>query len=182
MAGSLQDQLLQAGLADKDKAKKLAREKRKQAKVARRSSEEIVDENKEAARQVLAAKAQRDRELNQALNSKAERKAINAQIKQLIDVNKLKKGSGDIGFNFTDGKKVKKLYVSAMEQKQLSAGILSIVKQGDQHEIIPRPVADKIAERDESRVITCQENDEVTLTQEEQDWYKDYEVPDDLMW
>jgi uncharacterized protein YaiL (DUF2058 family) len=182
MAGSLQDQLLQAGLADKDKAKKLAREQRKKAKVARRSGLEQVDENKEAAKRALAEKTARDRELNQALNSKAERKAINAQIKQLIDNNKLAKGNGEVGFNFTDGKKVKKIYVSAMEQKQLSAGVLSIVKQGDQYEILPRPVADKIAERDLARVIDCSEECDQGLTAEEKDWYKDYEIPDDLMW
>lgn len=182
MAGSLQDQLLKAGLADADKAKKMNKEKRKQAKVARRSGEEIVSEDKKAAQQARAEQVQRDRQLNQALNSKAQRKAINAQIKQLIDNNKLDKGRGDIGFNFTDGKKVKKLYVSAMEQKQLSAGRLAIVKQGDQYEMLPRPVADKIAERDADRVIACDQDEAVALTEEEQDWYKDYEIPDDLMW
>ena len=100
----------------------------------------------------------------------------------MIETNKLAKGRGDIGFNFTDGKKVKKVYVNAMEHKQLSAGVLAIVKQGDQHEIVPRQVADKIAERDESRVIAQSVNEEVVLTQEEEDWYKDHEIPDDLMW
>jgi uncharacterized protein YaiL (DUF2058 family) len=143
---------------------------------------ELVDENKEAARQALAEKSRHDRELNQALNSKSQRKAINAQIKQLIETNKLEKGRGDIGFNFIDGKKVKKLYVTALEQKQLTAGTLSIVRQGDQYEILPRQVADKIAERDSDRVIAHEENQEVALTEEERDWYKDYEIPDDLMW
>ena len=182
MAGSLQDQLLQAGLADADKAKKLAKEKRKQAKVARRSGTELKDESKEAARKAREDKARRDRELNQALNSKSQRKAINAQIKQLIETNRLEKGRGEIGFNFTDGKKVKKLYVSAMEQKQLSAGRLAIVKQGDQYEMVPRPVAEKIADRDSERVVLCGAIDDASLTEEEQDWYKDYEIPDDLMW
>lgn len=182
MPGSLQDQLLQAGLANKDKAKKLAKVKRKEAKVARRSGVEQVDENKQAAKRALAEKAARDRELNQALNIKAQRKAINAQIKQLIENHKLEKGRGQVGFNFTDGKKVKKLYVSTLEQKQLAAGILAIVKQGDQYEILPRPVADKIAERDAGRVIDCTEVSGQDLTDEEKDWYKDYEIPDDLMW
>ncbi|MEP1470070.1 MAG: DUF2058 domain-containing protein [Halieaceae bacterium] len=182
MSSSLQDQLLKSGLADSKKAKKLAKEKRKAVNVAKNSGETLVDENKEAARQAIAEKAHRDRELNQALNSKAERKAINAQIKQLIDSNKLAKGEGDIGFNFTDGKNVKSLYVTSLEQKQLSAGVLSIVKQGDQYEILPRPVADKIAERDQGRIILLQQDSDVTLTEEEQDWYKDYEIPDDLMW
>jgi uncharacterized protein YaiL (DUF2058 family) len=182
MKGSLQDQLLNAGLSDGKKAKKMAKEKRKEANLARHSGVELVDEGKEAARQTLAEKVQRDRELNQARNSKAERKAINVQIRQLIEANKLEKGRGDVGFHFTDGNKVKNLYVTQLEQKQLSAGVLSIVKQGDQYEILPRPVADKIAERDQSRVVSCQENAEVALTEEEQSWYGDYEIPDDLMW
>ncbi len=182
MSGSLQDQLLKAGLADADKAKKLAREKRKQGRIARKGGPELVDENKEAARQARAEKIRRDQELNRSLNSKAQRKAINAQIKQLIENNKLEKGRGDIGFNFADGKKVKKVYVNAMEHKQLCAGVLSIVKQGDQHEIVPRAVAEKIAERDAARVIEHVVEKDVVLTQEEEDWYKDHEIPDDLMW
>lgn len=182
MAGSLQDQLLKAGLTDAKKAKQMAKDKRKQAKVAKSSGIEVVDENKEAARQAREEKAQRDRELNQALNDKAQRKAINAQIKQLIESSKLEKGRGEIGYNFTDGKKVKKIYVAALEQKQLTAGVLAIAKQGDQYEIVPRPVADKIAERDSARVIFSTEDTSVELTEEEKDWYKDYEVPDDLMW
>lgn len=182
MAGSLQDQLLKSGLADGKKAKKLAKEKRKEVNVARHAGVELLDESKEAAAQARAEKVQRDRELNQALNSKAQRKAINAQIKQLIETNKLQKGQGDVGFNFSDGKKVKSLYVTALEQKQLSKGVLSIVKQGDQYEILPRQVADKIAERDPDRIINCEEHTDVVLTDEEQDWYKDYDIPDDLMW
>jgi uncharacterized protein YaiL (DUF2058 family) len=77
---------------------------------------------------------------------------------------------------------VKKVYVTGLEQKQLSAGILAIAKQGDQYEIVPRAVAEKIAERDTGRVILCDRVDDVDLTEEEKDWYKDYEIPDDLMW
>lgn len=182
MKGSLQDQLLKAGLADEKKARKVAKEKRKEANLAKHKGENLFDENKEAARQALAEKAQRDRELNRAKDSKAQRKAINAQIKQLIEANKLEKGRGEVVFNFTDGKKVKSVYVTSLEQKQLSAGVLAIVKQGDKYEVIPRSIADKIAERDQDRVVSCEENADVVLTEEEQDWYKDHEIPDDLMW
>ena len=182
MSNSIQDQLLKAGLADGKKAKKMAKEKRREVNRARHEGVDYVDENKEAAQQTLARNAERDRELNQNLNNKAQRKAINAQIKQLIEVNKLAKGRGDVDFKFTDGKKVKSLYVLRVEHKQLCAGVLSIVKQGDQYEILPRPVADKIAERDQDRIISCENSTDTDLTEEEQAWYKDYEIPDDLMW
>ena len=181
MAGSLKDQLLKAGLSDEKKARQLDKEKRKQAKVAKSSGIELVNEAREAAQRAKAEQVQRDRTLNQERDSKAQRKAINAQIKQLIEANKLNL-SGEIGFNFTDGKKVKKIYVSAMEQKQLSAGRLGIVKQGDKYEVVPWPVAEKIAERDSDRVINCTDSSEPELNDEEKDWYKDYEIPDDLMW
>lgn len=182
MAGSLQDQLLKAGLADSDKAKKLTREKRKAEKHARSTGQSLVDETKVAARQALSEKAARDRELNQTRDSKAQRKAINAQIRQLIEVNKQARSDGDISFNFTDGRTIKQLRVSAMQHRQLAGGVLSIVKLGDTYELVPRPVADKIAERDASRVISVAEGSEEQLTEEEKDWYKDYEIPDDLMW
>ncbi|GAB3273099.1 DUF2058 domain-containing protein [Parahaliea aestuarii] len=182
MSGSLKDQLLQAGLADAKRAKQFDKEKRKAARVARRSGDAEEDEIKAAARRAQAEKVQRDRELNQQLNEKAQRKAINAQIRQLIDNNVVDRSGGEINFHFTDGKQVKKLYVTAIQQKQLSAGRLCIAKQGDQYLLIPAVVADKIAERDASRIIRCEESDAAKLTQEEEEWYKDYEIPDDLMW
>ena len=181
MAGSLKDQLLKAGLSDEKKARQLDKEKRKHARVARSSGVEMVNEAREAAQRAKNEQAERDRALNLERNTKAQRKAINAQIKQLIETNRLPRG-GDIGFNFTDGKKVKKVYVSAMEQKQLSAGRLGIVKQGDKYEVVPWPVAEKIAERDSDRVINCTDSSEPELKEEEKDWYKDYDIPDDLMW
>lgn len=182
MAGSLKDQLLNAGLADAAKAKALDKEKRKAAKVARRTGVTLENEAREAALRAQAEKAEKDRALNQAMNEKALRKAINAQIRQLVEMHRVDRSRGDIAFNFTDGKTIKKLHVNALQQKQLASGLLAIVKQGDQYEVLPAPIADKIAQRDPARVIDCRESDAAALTEEEQEWYKDYEIPDDLMW
>ena len=57
---SLQDQLLQAGLVDKKKAKKVGKEQRKEAKV-RHKGQSQPDENKEQAKRALLEKADRDR-------------------------------------------------------------------------------------------------------------------------
>ncbi|ROS05788.1 hypothetical protein EDC56_1342 [Sinobacterium caligoides] len=187
MANSLQDQLLKAGLVDDKQLKTAHKAKKKQQKIDRRARTETVDETKQAALEALAKKADKDRGLNQQLNEKAMKKAINAQIKQLISSNALPKNKGEVSFNFTDGSKIKKLYIDEKMQRQLSAGILSIVKQGDQYEIIPTPVANKIAERDPQRIVlqnTMSSTVEETSTEsnEEEDWYADYEIPDDLMW
>ena len=182
MAGSLQDQLLNAGLSDAKTAKKLDKEKRKQKRTAQKSRTAVVDEVKLAAQQARDEKAARDRELNQALNAEAQRKAIEAQIVQLITQNKLDRQGGDIGFNFTSQQKIKKLYVSGLQQKLLAAGKIAIAQIAEGFELIPAEVANKIAERDHERVIFCAQETAEALDGEESDWYKDYEIPDDLMW
>ncbi|CAH0991434.1 hypothetical protein SIN8267_01540 [Sinobacterium norvegicum] len=185
MANSLQDQLLKAGLVDDKKVKSANKAKKKQSKMDRRARVETIDENKVAAQQALAEKADKARQLNKNLNEKALKKAINAQIKQLIERSSIAKNKGDVAFNFTDGSKIKKLYVDNKIQQQLVRGLLAIVKQGDQYEIIPSPVASKIAERDSNRIVLLNElsdADDSEAAEGEDDWYGDYEIPDDLMW
>jgi hypothetical protein len=186
MANSLQDQLLKAGLVDDKQVKSTNKAKKKQSKMDRRARVETVDETKLAAQQALAEKAEKARGLNKDLNEKALKKAINAQIKQLIARNSLGRNKGDVAFNFTDGSKIKKLYVDDKIQYQLVRGILAIVKQGDQYEIIPAPVASKIAERDSNRIVLLNDPSEEALSEQQdeagEDWYAEYDIPDDLMW
>jgi uncharacterized protein len=182
VAGSLQDQLLNAGLSDARKAKKLDKEKRKQQRAAQKSRGEPIDEIKQAARQAREDKAARDRALNEARNEAAQRKAIEAQIVDLIEKHKLDRRGGDVGFHFTVDRKIKKLYVSALQQKLLAAGHLALAKIADRYELLPEQVARKIAERDAGRVIFCTEESAEPLGADERDWYKGYEIPDDLMW
>ena len=63
---------------------------------------------------------------------------------------------------------------------QLSKGIITIVKQGDQYIIVPALVADRVAERDPTRIIFRAEK-EISIDDED-DPYADYKIPDDLMW
>ena len=182
MAGSIQDQLVKAGLSDTKKLKAVKKEKRKQPKLAKGTRDHPTDEIKEAARQAALDKANRARELNAANNEAGHRKAINAQIKQLIAVHQEPRDHGDIHFNFTDGNKVKKILVTAPQRGKLIAGLLKIVKQGDRYELVPSPIADKIAQRDADRMIDCRGSNEPELTEDEKDWYKNFEIPDDLDW
>lgn len=180
MVKSLQDQLLKAGLVDDKKLKQAKQAKKKQKKQQRKSGTEALDENKQAVQQSRAEKVERDRELNRQRDEEARHKAIIAQVKQLIVINRLSKGKGDVAFNFVDNTKIKKIYVSDEFQKQLSKGRLAIVKLDDQYEIVPTPVADKIRLRDENSIIVC--NETVTAEDDEDDYYADYKIPDDLMW
>ncbi|WP_062067656.1 DUF2058 domain-containing protein [Cellvibrio sp. OA-2007] len=179
---SLQDQLLKAGLIDNKKVKQAKKEKRKETNVARRSSEEVVDEVKQSAEQARLAKVERDRELNRQRDSELQQKAIAAQIKQLIENHRQPKGAGngDVEYNFTDGKLIKKMRVSPLVLEQIARGLLGVVKLGDGYEVVPRIVADKIAQRDEKFVVVA--NTKADNKVDEDDPYKDYVIPDDLMW
>ena len=180
MANSLQDQLLKAGLVDGKKIKQAKQAKKKQKKQQRQSGTEVIDENKQAAQKSRAEKAGRDRELNRQRDEEAQRKAVVAQIKQLIEINRLPKDKGDVAFNFSDNNKIKKIYVTEEFQVQLSKGRLAIVKLNEQYEIVASPIAEKIAQRDQASVIVC--NEAVGLEEDEDDYYADYKIPDDLMW
>ena len=179
---SLQDQLLKAGLIDTKKAKQANKEKRKETNVARRSAEPVIDEVKQSAEQARLEKAERDRELNRKREQELQQKAIAAQIKQLIENHRQDKdaGKGDVEYNFTDGKLIKKMRVSALVQEQIVRGILAVVKLGEGYELVPRVVADKIAQRAENAVIVA--NTKAAQQADEDDPYKDYVIPDDLMW
>ncbi|NVK55391.1 MAG: DUF2058 domain-containing protein [Alteromonadaceae bacterium] len=180
---SLQDQLLKAGLADKSKAKQARADKRKKQKLKNKGAVVSEDENKLAAQQTAEAKKQRDRELNQQRQAELEKKAVVAQIKQLITVNQQPKGKGDTLLNFTDNNVVKRMYVSEAVHKLVVDARLAVVKLDDDYALIPTPVADKIAERDESVVIYRADlREENKQKSAEDDWYADYEIPDDLTW
>jgi hypothetical protein len=180
---SLQDQLLQAGLINDKQAKQVKKDKRKQDKQSRRSSQPVVDELKQSAQAARAEKAERDRALNLQREQELQQKAIAAQIRQLIENHRQAKGAGnnDIEYNFTDHKLIKKMRVSPAVQQQIIRGQLAIVRLGEGYELVPRIVADKIALRDQKAVVVAN-----TQTAEQQaddeDPYKDYVIPDDLMW
>ena len=176
---SLKDQLLNAGLIDKKKAKQLKQELRKEAKV-RKKGQVPLDDNKEQVKRNLVEKAERDRQLNKQQQDVVERKAIQAQISQLITMNRIKREGGDIAYQFTDGTRIKKMYVTEQLQKDLVNGRLAIAKLGNEFELLPSSAAEKIRQRD-PQVIVLLNTYEVTGVDED-DPYAEYQIPDDLMW
>jgi len=179
MAKSLQEQLMGAGLVDQKKAKAISKEKRKKAKQTPKGHQQ-EDEIKAAAKQKLAEKAERDRAMNQERQKEIEAKEIQAQIKDLIKKNAIARKNGEIAYSFTHDKKIKKLYVDEPLQAQLARGQIAIVAEGDSYELVPKAVADKVAQRDAARVVVQNErSNEVT---DEDDPYADFQIPDDLMW
>lgn len=180
---SMQEQLLKAGLVSSAKAKTIKTEKNKQQNLQRHHKVEAIDETKKLVQQTLVEKAERDRQLNLQQQEQVRQKEINAQIKQIIDDNQIKfdTKTADIPYRFTDGTKVKTLYVTEELREKLANGKLTIVKIETDYALVLPEVAKKIQERDEKRVLVWnlpQTQNETT----EDDPYAAYEIPDDLMW
>lgn len=176
---SLQDQLLKAGLVNKTKVKLANQDKSKQQKEQRRSGVQSVDEGKLAAQEAQRQQAERARALNAERDAAAQQKAIHAQIVQMVQHNRQPAGKGDIAYNYTFQNKIERLYVSPEVQGHLIAGRLVIVVLDGATELVPRVIADKIAERDAALVVRVKQSSKVV---DEDDPYAAFQIPDDLMW
>jgi len=179
MANAFQEQLLKAGVVSKDKVNKANKSKHKQAKQRPKDQTTEADERKREIKQAALDKAERDRELNRLKLEEENKKAIAAQIRQLVEMNRISTGDGETAYNFEDDKKIKHIYVTDDMRKQIVNGRLAIVQLDEKYALVPKVVADKIMQRDASFVIVC---NETTQASDEDDEYADYKVPDDLMW
>ena len=186
---SLQEQLLKAGLVDKNKLKQANKEKQKRANQKRKTAGKSVaktDPKQAAAEKRHAERVARDRALNEKRRQAAEEKAVAAQVRQLIDSNKVDRSKGEIPYSFVYRKKVKKMYIGETEKKALAEGRLAIVtlviqNEGRRFELVPMEVARKIAERDPETVIDLPDASE-SGDDDADDPYADYKIPDDLTW
>lgn len=175
---TLQEQMLKAGLVSSKKMDKVQRTAKK-SRVQAREAREAVEENKKA-------QLERDKQLSEQQKQATLSKEYKAQVKQLIEMNKIDISKGNIGFNFTDNNLIKKIDVDKQTQTQLINGRLAIArlnvdsKVESQYAIIPASVADKIAQRDANSIVL---NSALSQeAQDEDDPYADFKVPDDLMW
>ncbi len=175
---TLQEQMLKAGLVSSKKMAKVQKTAKK-SRVQAREAREAVEENKKA-------QLERDKQLSEQQKQAELAKEYKAQVKQLIEMNRINVAKGDIGFNFTDNNLIKKMLVDKLTHAQLISGRLAIARLAagssgeSEYAIIPAVVADKIAQRDaDSIVLNSALSQEA---QDEDDPYADFKVPDDLMW
>ncbi|WP_273802278.1 DUF2058 domain-containing protein [Proteus vulgaris] len=173
---TLQEQMLKAGLVTSKKMAKVQRTAKK-SRVQAREAREAVEENKKA-------QLERDKLLSEQQKQATLSKEYKAQVKQLIEMNRITPAKGDIDFNFTDNNVIKKIVVDKLTQSQLISGRLAIARMDNagktEYAIIPASVADKITQRDVDSILL---NNALSETeQDEDDPYADFKIPDDLMW
>lgn len=178
MGNSLRDQLLKAGLVDKQQVKQARSSKRKQSKRSG-GKEDPAAEERQRAQRAAAEKAQRDRALERRRQEEARRKAEANELRQLIHANRIPRGEGDIAYSFLHGDSIKRIYVTDDQQKRLAQGKLAIVRQDTGFELVSPETAQRIQARDERLVVLLNKPGDQG---DEDDDYADYKIPDDLMW
>ena len=182
MSMSLREQLLAAGLGNKKQARQADQQQKQQQyqqaknKVAREEQEKRAAD---ARAQALAAKAAKDAELNRKRQENAERKERWAQIKQLIEQHRLPKPDSEEYFNFVDRQKVRRITADGALRERLMSGLVMIVRCEGRYDIVLADIAARIGERDERAVVKLNAAEEKSG---DDDPYKEYVVPDDLMW
>lgn len=182
MSMSLREQLLAAGLGSKKQARQ-AEQQQKQQRHQQAKNRALREEQEkraaEARARAQAAKAARDAELNRKRQENQERKERWAQIKQLIEQHRLPKPDSDEYFNFIDRGKVRRITADNALREQLVAGSVAIVRCEGKYDLVPPEIAERIRERDERAVVKLNTTESQS---DENDPYKDFVVPDDLMW
>ena len=207
MSNSLRDQLVKAGLATQTQADKAQKQVRAEARAKRKGEAAAPQEGgkeggkkggkkrskaqksattvaKEKARQQQQAKARQDRELARQRNDKYAQRALRAEIRQLIQSNdKREKPSEEeaVAYNFVHGQKVKRVYVNKTQREQLSAGTLIIINNDGTYAFVAPDVAKKIEQRDPKRIIVAHDSKSESQS-EDDEYYAQFKVPDDLDW
>ena len=182
MSMSLRDQLLAAGLGNKKQARQAENQQKQQQhqqaknKVLREEQEKRAAE---ARAKALADKAARDAELNRKRQENQDRKERWAQIKQLIEQHRLPKPESEEYFNFIDRGKVRRITADNALREKLVAGTIMIARCEGKYDLVVPEIAERIRERDERAIVKLNAEEGKPA---EDDPYKDYVVPDDLMW
>ena len=178
----LQEQLLKAGLVKKSKVAEAARE---QAKARHGKGPASPSQAQLDAERTRAEKAERDRALAAGRKAQAQIAELRAQARQIIADKKVPR-TGEIEYRFTADGAIRTLLVDEALRKQLASGALVIARQGDRYELLPRTAGDKVRERDASLVVLdhgqAAGNEAAVSTSEDDAYYAQFQVPDDLVW
>lgn len=132
---SLRDQLVKAGIVSKEKAKEVHKETSKRKHQAHRDKavkNELTAEKAQRQKEIKAfdeAKKAMDLAKNQEILAAQEKNRARSEMRDLIDRERVNKEKGEARFNFShDGKKIRSVFVTDKQHKDLGDGKLMICR------------------------------------------------------
>src|SRR3546814_18388843 len=107
-----------------------------------------------------------------------------SQALQIIEA-KLVPGSCQLEYRFTDSA-IPTFLINDSLGSQLASGALVIARLGDHYELLPRAAADKVRGRDAGMIVLDHGQpagaEPAAATSEDDAYYAQFKVPDDLSW
>lgn len=178
MRNPLQEQLLKAGLVKKGKLAEVAREQTRARHGKRPVTPTALQRDAERLRE---EKAERDRELARERNAEMRQKELHSQARQMILDGRIP-ATGERAYRFEADGAIRNLMVDDHQARQLGSGALVIARLDDRYELLPRPLAARVRERDATAIVVDHGVTGVDGAQTE--GYDDprYAVPNDLVW
>ena len=179
---SLQEQLMNSGLINKQKAKQAQTEKRRKAKQKKKKGTVIASDVQLAVQEKVELQKQKDLEKNQETQEELTIRAAHGKLIQMIAQHCEKNYQGELDYHFTYDKKVKRIAVTQEIQKGLIKGHFAICVLNDEFYLINKEAAGKLREIDESVLVALHDQTENETEDNQDDPYAEFAVPDDLMW
>lgn len=179
MRNPLQEQLLKAGLVKKSQVAQVAREQTKQrhSKAPSAPKAEQIE-----AERLRLEKAERDRALAAERNAQAKLQEQRAQVRQIVQQNRVP-AEGEIAYRFNDNGTIKTLWTNAQVRTQLASGSLVVVRHDQGYALVPRAAAEKIYARDAAMIVLDHGRGSAEDGGDsDEEHYKQFQVPDDLIW
>jgi hypothetical protein len=195
MSMSLRDQLLAAGLGNKNQAKQAREDQHRNRHTQQHQQRKGQKPGAGGAGgRLLApmpnvdpAKLARDQALEQKKRDKAARKERAAQVRQLVEPNALPRLETDDFYNFVHDGRIARVGVDAARRAALVGGSLVIVRSHGQYLVVPAEIAARVREREPRAVVHDAADGPSSAgapssTPVEDDPYAQFKVPDDLVW
>lgn len=188
-ANALQAQLLKAGLVKKSQVSQVANQQAK-ARVDKHDPKAAAIAAEAELARIEAEKArlekvERDRQIAAERNAERRANELRAQARQIIADKKVV-AKGEAEYRFNDGEVIRTLLLTEAVRKQVIDAALVIVRDGEGYCLLPRVAAVQVRERaPELIVLDNAGRDYVepsTGNAEDDAYYAQFQVPDDLVW
>jgi uncharacterized protein len=191
MANSLRDQLIKAGLAEQAPAKVSGRPEKTRAKTSRSrpkrgqkparpaaSRDPALEQERRELRAMEQARIREEKRSQAAARATQQRREA---ARAFLLEHQQNDRAGDIPFHFQAGARIRRLFVTAAQRQALLAGELRVAVLGKRDFLVtPARAKEVLALDPELFIFTASPTD--TASSGEEDPYRDYPVPDDLMW
>ncbi len=174
MSDSLREQLIAAGFEAPKKKPENKSRKKKRSSAGSPNKKRNNPKGKDGSSSAKSSAKQ-----EQADKEALERKKLKAQIKELIDNNKLDDWKGEVTYRYTVEKRIRELFVNEAAHKQLTATEVAITRLNGDTYLVPLAIANEIKKiNPQWTVFNTDENTDTSVDEE----YSKFQVPDDLQW